>query len=416
MNRVVITGMGTINPLGSSRSEFWDNIVAGKCGIDEITHFNTDTFEVKCAGEVKEFNPEKYIHKRELKRLDKYSQFALYAAHEAYNDAKLGDYEIDRERIGVFVSSGIGGIDTIQDQTKKMFDKGVDRVSPYFVPMMISNMAAGNVAIALEAKGPCLNVVTACASATNAIGEAFRKIQYGEIDIAIAGGTEASINELGISGFMAMKALSRATDCKRASIPFDKDREGFVMGEGAGILILESLENAQKRGATIYAELVGYGITCDAHHITSPAPEGEGAMRSMKNALKDAHLNTSEVSYINAHGTSTYYNDLNESLAIKALFGDDGITPPVSSTKSMIGHLLGASGSVEAIACVKAIQDDILPPTIGYKTPDPECDLDYVPNESRKAKVNVVLSNSLGFGGHNATIVFKKYNHNTGGL
>ncbi len=410
MNRVVVTGMGTINPLGSEVSEFWDNIVAGKCGIDKISGFNTENFEVTCAAEVKEFHPEKYTHKKELKRLDKYSQFALYAAHQAYEDAKLGDYEIDRERIGVIVSSGIGGIQTFQEQTTKAISKGYDRVSPYFIPMMIANMAAGNIAIALEAKGPCLCVVTACASGTNAIGEAFHKIRHGEIDIAITGGTEASINEIGIAGFMSMKALSTSDDPLKASRPFDKERDGFVMGEGAGILVLESLENAQKRGATIYAEIVGYASTCDAHHITSPAPEGEGGMRAMKNALKDAKLNTEDVSYINAHGTSTYYNDLNESLAIKSLFKTDNhIVPPVSSTKSMIGHLLGASGAVEAIVCIKSIQEGIMPPTIGYSTPDADCDLDYVPNEARKAEVNVAMSNSLGFGGHNATIVFKRF-------
>jgi len=410
MNRVVVTGMGTVNPLGSEVNEFWDNIVAGKCGVNKISGFNAEDFEVSCAAEVKEFHPEKYIHKKELKRLDKYSQYALYAAHQAYEDAKLGDYEIDRERIGVIVSSGIGGIQTFQEQTTKAIAKGYDRVSPYFIPMMIANMAAGNIAIALEAKGPCLCVVTACASGTNAIGEAFHKIRHGQIDIAIAGGTEASINEIGIAGFMSMKALSTAEDPLKASRPFDKERDGFVMGEGAGILVLESLENAQKRGATIYAEIVGYASTCDAHHITSPAPEGEGGMRAMKNALKDGDLNTDEVSYINAHGTSTYYNDLNESLAIKALFKiNNHIVPPVSSTKSMIGHLLGASGAVEAIVCVKAIQEGIMPPTIGYSTPDPDCDLDYVPNQARKAEVNVAMSNSLGFGGHNATIIFKKF-------
>lgn len=410
MNRVVVTGMGTINPLGQEVAEFWENVVAGKCGIDKISSFDTDGFEATCAAEIKEFHPEKYTHKKELKRLDKYSQYALYAAHQAYEDAKLGDYEIDRERIGVIVSSGIGGIQTFQEQTEKAITKGYDRVSPYFIPMMIANMAAGNIAIALEAKGPCLCVVTACASSTNAIGEAFHKIRHGEIDIAITGGTEASINEIGIAGFMSMKALSTSQDPLNASRPFDKNRDGFVMGEGAGILILESLENAQKRGATIYAEVVGYSTTCDAHHITSPAPEGEGGMRAMKNALKDAKLNTEDVSYINAHGTSTYYNDLNESLAIKALFKkDQHIVPPISSTKSMIGHLLGASGAVEAIVCIKSILDDIMPPTIGYTTPDPDCDLDYIPNDARKGEVNVVLSNSLGFGGHNATIIFKKF-------
>ncbi|MFZ7134562.1 MAG: beta-ketoacyl-ACP synthase II [Eubacteriales bacterium] len=410
MNRVVVTGLGTINPLGENVDEFWDNIKKGKCGIQRITRFNVDNYEVKCAGEVINFHPEKYIHKRELKRLDRYSQFALYAANQAYEDATLTDYQIDRERIGVIVSSGIGGIQTFHEQTEKLMNKGHDRVSPYFIPMMIANMAAGHIAIALEAKGPCYCVVTACASGTNAIGEAFHKIRHGIIDIAITGGTEASITEVGIAGFMSMKALSTSHDPLKASIPFDKNRDGFVMGEGAGVLILESLESALKRDAKIYAEIVGYGSTCDAHHITAPAPEGEGGMRAMKQALQDASLQPEDVSYINAHGTSTYYNDLNETMAIKGLFKNDAYHIPISSTKSMIGHLLGASGGVEAIACVKAIENDIIPPTIGYTTPDPDCDLDYVPNASKETVVNVAISNSLGFGGHNATITFKKYN------
>lgn len=410
MQRVVITGLGTINPLGEDVSEFWDNVIQGKCGIRPITKFNAEDFDVKCAGEVPHFNPEKYMHKREIKRLDLYSQYAIYAAQQAYEDAGLTDYEIeDREKIGVIVSSGIGGIQTFHEQTEKLITKGHDRVSPYFIPMMIANMAAGNIAISLNAKGPCLCIVTACASGANAIGEAFNKIKHGEIDIAITGGTEASITETGIAGFMSMKALSTSSDPNKASIPFDKNRDGFVMGEGAGILILESLDSALSRNAKIYAEIVGYGTTCDAYHITSPAPEGEGGMRAMKKALEGASLHNEDVSYINAHGTSTYYNDLNETKAIKGLFKEKAYSIPISSTKSMTGHLLGASGAVEAIVCVKAVQENKIPPTIGYTTPDPECDLDYVPNQSRECEVNVAMSNSLGFGGHNATIVFKKY-------
>jgi 3-oxoacyl-[acyl-carrier-protein] synthase II len=409
MNRVVITGMGAITPLGQDVNEFWNNVKSGKCGIDKITKFDTTDYDVTLAGEIKEFNPEKYIHKRELKRLDKYSQYAIYASCQAYDDAGLKDAEIDREKFGVIVSSGIGGIETFYDQTKRQIEKGHDRVSPYFIPMMIPNMGAGNVAIALEAKGPCLSIVTACASATNAIGEAFHKIRAGVMDLAVAGGSEASICETGIAGFMSMKALSTSKDPLRASIPFDKERDGFVMGEGAGVLILESLDHAKKRNAKIYGEIVGYGTTCDAYHITSPAPEGEGGGRAMKMAVMDAGLELTDVDYINAHGTSTYYNDVNESAAIKNLFGDHASKLCVSSTKSMIGHLLGASGGAEAIVCTKALEEGFIPPTAGYKVEDPECTLDYVPNVGRESDIRVVLSNSLGFGGHNATIAFKKW-------
>lgn len=409
MKRVVITGMGAITPIGATAQEFWENAKKGTNGIGPIDRFDTTGYEVTMAAQVKDFQPETYIHKRELKRLDRYSQFAIYASCQAYDDAGLKDVPIDRERFGVLVSSGIGGIETFYEQTKKQIEKGFDRISPYFIPMIIPNMAAGNIAIALEAKGPCLSIVTACASATNAIGEAFHKIRMGIMDLAVAGGSEASICETGIAGFMAMKALSTSTDPNRASIPFDKERDGFVMGEGAGVLILESLEHALNRNARIYGEIVGYGTTCDAHHITSPAPEGEGGGRAMKTAVADAGLSLSDVDYINAHGTSTYYNDVNESAAIKNLFGDHCSTLAVSSTKSMVGHLLGASGGVEAIACIKALEDGFLPPTINYKVPDPECTLDYVPNVGREANIKIALSNSLGFGGHNATIAFKKW-------
>ncbi|NTW72870.1 MAG: beta-ketoacyl-ACP synthase II [Eubacteriaceae bacterium] len=409
MQRVVVTGLGTVNPLGQDVNEFWDNVKAGKCGIDKISHFDASGWEATLAAEVKEFHPEKYIHKRELKRLDKFSQFAIYASSQAYEDSGLDKAEFDRERFGVILSSGTGGIETFYECSKKLLEKGPDRISPYFVPMFITNMAAGNVAIALNAKGPCLCIVTACASGANAIGEAFHKIRYGLMDVAVAGGTEASICEIGISGFMAMKALSVSTDPLRASIPFDKERDGFVMGEGAGVLVLESLEHAKKRNAKIYGEVVGYGTTCDAYHITSPAPEGEGGGRAMKQAVEDAGLELSDVSYINAHGTSTFYNDVNESAAIRNLFGENAYNIPVSSTKSMIGHLLGASGGVEAVVCIKALEEGFIPPTAGYKVVDPDCDLDYVPNVGRQADIQVALSNSLGFGGHNATLAFKKW-------
>lgn len=409
MNRVVVTGMGAITPIGDTTDEFWSNAKKGVCGIAPIDRFDTTGYEATLAAQVNDFKPETYIHKREIKRLDRYSQFAICAASQAYENAGLKDADIDRERFGVLVSSGIGGIETFYVQTKKQIEKGFDRISPYFIPMIIPNMAAGNVAIALEAKGPCLSIVTACASATNAIGEAFHKIRMGIMDLAVAGGSEASICETGVAGFMAMKALSTSTDPTRASIPFDKERDGFVMGEGAGVLVLESLEHALKRNARIYGEIVGYGATCDAYHITSPAPEGEGGNRAMKTAVEDAGLELTDVDYINAHGTSTYYNDLNESAAIKNLFGEHSAKLAVSSTKSMIGHLLGASGGVEAIACIKALEEGFLPPTIGYKVPDPDCTLDYIPNEGREADVKVALSNSLGFGGHNATLAFKKW-------
>ncbi|HCX63752.1 MAG TPA: beta-ketoacyl-[acyl-carrier-protein] synthase II [Eubacteriaceae bacterium] len=409
MERVVITGLGTINPLGENAEEFWKNLKQGKVGIDPITHFDTDQYEVTLAAEVKEFQPQKYIHKRELKRLDRYSQFAIYAASQAFEDANIDPESIDAHRFGVLLSSGIGGIQTFYDQTKRLIERGPERMSPYFIPMMIPNMAAGNVAIALGAKGPCQSIVTACASATNAIGEAFHKLRNNQMDLAVAGGSEASICESGVSGFMAMKALSVSKDPLRASIPFDKERDGFVMGEGAGVVVLETLSHAKKRGATIYAEMVGYGATCDAYHITSPAPEGEGGNRAMKAALDDGGLSLSDVQYINAHGTSTYYNDVNETAAIQNLFGEHAKELSVSSTKSMTGHLLGASGGIEAIAGVKSVQEDYIHPTAGYSVADPDCTLDYVPNEGVEKTVRVALSNSLGFGGHNATLAIKKW-------
>lgn len=408
-NRVVITGVGVVSPLGNTVEDFWNNLKEGVCGLDRITHFElTEGFDVSIAGEVKDFTPEKYIQKRELRRLDKFSQFAIYAAMEALADAGMNMEQEDATRVGVIVGSGIGGIDTIEQEVRKLVEKGPKRVSPFFVPMAITNMGAGNVSIYTGAKGICSTVVTACASGTHCIGDAFRALQNGTNDVIIAGGAEASITPLGVAGFQALTALSKSSDPKRASIPFDKERNGFVMGEGSGMLVLETLEHAQKRGAHIIAEVVGYGATGDAYHITSPAPDGEGAARAMRAALEDAGVMPEEVGYINAHGTSTEYNDKFETLAIKIVFGED-TKVPVSSTKSMTGHLLGAAGAVEAIAIAKALEDHYLPPTIGYQVPDETCDLDYIPNVGRSVDIRYAMSNSLGFGGHNGSILFKKW-------
>lgn len=409
MRRVVVTGMGAVTPIGNDVNTFWNNVKLGTCGIDFIKNFNTEDFKVKLAAEVKDFEPSKVIEKRELKRMDKYCQFAVVAAEEAIKDSNLNLDNIDKEKFGVVVGSGIGGIETIEKQHKTLMEKGPNRVHPLFIPMIISNMAAGNIAIRYGAKGICTTVVTACATGTNSIGEAYRMIQNGTSEVMIAGGTEASITPLAMAGFTSLTALSKSEDPMRASIPFDKERNGFVMGEGAGILILESLEHAQKRGAKIYAEMVGYGATCDAYHITSPAPGGEGASRAIRLTIDEANISPSEVSYINAHGTGTEYNDKFETEAIKNVFREDAKNIPVSSIKSMTGHLLGAAGGVEAIASVKSIYEDFIPPTIGYKVKDEECDLDYVPNKGRYQEVKYAMSNSLGFGGHNAVILFKKW-------
>lgn len=407
--RVVITGMGAITPVGNDVESFWKGIKEGKCGIDFIKSFDITDFKAKLAAEVKDFNPEEHLDRRAAKRMDRFSQFAMVAAKEAVKDSALDLETIEKERFGVMVGSGIGGLGTIEEQHKKLLEKGPGRVSPMLIPMIISNMAAGNIAIEFGAKGICTTVVTACATATNAIGEAFHMLQNGIADVMIAGGAEASITPLAIAGFTSMTALSTSNDPKRASIPFDKDRDGFVMGEGAGIVILETLEHAEKRGAKIYAEMVGYGATCDAYHMTAPAPDGEGGARAMKLAIEEAGIKNEQVSYINAHGTSTLYNDKFETAAIKSVFGEYAYKVPVSSTKSMTGHLLGAAGAVEAVVCVKALTDKFLPPTIGYSNPDPECDLDYIPNSGRQAEVEYVMSNSLGFGGHNATIILKAW-------
>jgi 3-oxoacyl-[acyl-carrier-protein] synthase II len=409
MRRVVVTGIGAITPIGNNANEFWDGIKNSKCGIDKITLFDTTNFKAKLAGEVKNYNPDDYFDKKASKRLDRYSQFAIIAAKEAFNDSNLNIDNIDAERFGVVVGSGIGGLYTIEEQANTLTQKGPDRVAPMFIPMSISNMATGNIAIELGAKGESYSVVSACASATHAIGDSYRLIKHGYQDIVITGGTEASITPLGIAGFTNIKALSTTEDKLRASIPFDKERSGFVMGEGAGVIVLEDLEHALKRGAKIYAEVVGYGATSDSYHITSPAPNGEGGARAMILAINDANIKASDVTYINAHGTSTYLNDKCEAMAIKTALGDASKNVMVSSTKSNTGHLLGAAGGVEAVACIKAIVEGFVPPTIGYKEADPECDLDVVPNVGRYQEIKYAMSNSLGFGGHNSSVIFKKY-------
>ena len=407
--RVVVTGIGAITPIGNNANEFWKGLKEGKCGIDTITAFDVSDFKVKLAAEVKGYNPEDYFDKRSARRLDKFAQFAMIAAREAMRDSGMTKENTDFDRVGVFVGSGMGGLDTIEKENRVCFEKGYDKISPMYIPMVISNMATGNVAIDLGLRGESFSIATACASATHSIGEAYRAIKHGYQDAVFTGGTEASITPTGVAGFTNIKALSQSADKNRASIPFDKERSGFVMGEGAGVLVLEELEHAKKRGAKIYAEIVGYGASSDAFHITSPAPNGEGGARAMVNAIKDAKIDAKDITYINAHGTSTHLNDSCETAAIKTALGESSKTVMVSSTKGNTGHLLGAAGAVEAIACVKAIEDNFVPATINYKVPDEECDLDIVPNEGRNVKVEYAMSNSLGFGGHNSSIIFKKY-------
>lgn len=408
--RVVITGMGTLTPIGIGLKAFWEALVAGKSGVGYITQFDASGLDTRIAAEVKGFDPTEYMEKKEMRRMDRYAQMAVAAATMAIQDAKLDLDSVDRERIGCWIGSGVGGIHTLEEQARTLVERGPDRISPFFVPMMIANMASGQVSIMFGLKGPNACTVTACASGAHSIGDAFRIVQRGDADIMLAGGAEAGVSLLSMAGFCAAKALSRRNDePERASRPFDADRDGFVMGEGAGILILESLESALDRGARIYAELVGYGATADAYHITAPAPGGEGAAQAIRLALQDAGLEPHEVDYINAHGTSTELNDYYETLAIKAALGEAAENVAVSSTKSMTGHLLGAAGGVEAIATVMAIQEGIIPPTINYEKPDPRCDLDYVPNVARRKEVRVALSNSFGFGGHNAVLAFKRY-------
>ena len=408
--RVVITGLGAITPIGNTAESFWPALVAGTSGIGRITRFDAADYDAKIAGEVKGFDPTAFIDKKEARRMDRFTQFAIAASRMALSDSGLDLEKEDRSRIGAFVGSGIGGMDTLHDQYKTLFEKGPNRISPFFIPMMIANMAAGQVSIAFGLQGPSSCVVTACATGTNCIGDAMKVIQRGDADVMVAGGTEAAISPAGMAGFCAMKALSTRNDePEKASRPFEKDRDGFVMGEGSGIVILESLEHALARGARIYAELAGYGTNADAYHVTAPAPEGVQAAKCMELAIKDAGLTTTDVDYINAHGTSTPLNDKNETLGIKALFGDHATKLAVSSIKSMTGHLLGAAGGIECVATALTVVNDMMPPTINYDTPDPELDLDYVPNQARAKTVRVALSNSFGFGGHNATLLVKKF-------
>lgn len=408
--RVVVTGMGAVTPLGSTVEDFWNGIKIGKCGIDLIQKFDTTDFKVKIGAEVKGFDPELYMTRKDVKRNDAFAVYGVAAAVQAFENSGLDMEQEDENRIGVIVGSGIGGLITMQEQVIKMHDRGPNRVSPLFIPMTISNMAAGNIAIRLGAKGICENIVTACASGNNCIGAAFHNIKHGYLDACVTGGAEASISEIGLAGFTNLTALSENEDPKEACRPFDKQRDGFVMGDGAGILILEELEHAKARGAKIYAEIVGYGATGDAYHMTAPAPDGSGGAKAMEIAMAEAGIQPEQVSYINAHGTSTHANDSSETLAIKTALGEAAKTVPVSSTKSMTGHLLGAAGAVEAIVCVKALEEGFLPPTINYHNPDEECDLDYIPNTGREVPdAEYALSNSLGFGGHNGVLCFKKW-------
>ena len=408
--RVVVTGLGAVTPVGNTAEEFWAAITEGRSGIGPITRFDASGYPTRIAGEVKDFDPLKWVDKKEARRLDPYLQYAIACAAMAVEDAGLDPAKVDGTRFGVLVGSGIGGITTLLENHRTLIEKGPDRVSPFFIPMLIINMASGLVSMRYGAKGPNSSVVTACATGNHAIGDAFKIIQRGDADAMIAGGAEAIILPLTISGFCQMKAMSTRNDePTRASRPFDLNRDGFVCGEGGGLLVLESLEHALARDARIYAEVIGYGMTSDAYHMTAPDPEGDGAARSMAAALKDAGLDPAAVGYINAHGTSTPYNDKFETMAIKRVFGAHAHKLAVSSTKSMIGHLLGAAGGAEAIATVLAIYHGILPPTINYETPDPECDLDYVPNQARKQEVEAALSNAFGFGGTNATLAFRRY-------
>ncbi len=407
MRRVAVTGLGVISPVGNELKSFWDNLVAGKCGVDFITRFDTTGYKVRIAAEVKNFDPLLYMDKNEVRRSDLYTQYALAAAAQAMEDSRLSG-TIDPERLGVYVGSGIGGMVTFINETEKLLTKGPSRVSPFFIPTMIGNIAAGSIAIRYGATGPSLPVVTACATSTNALGEAFRAIRHGYADAIIAGGAEATITPLAVAGFTNCMALSTKNDPQRSSIPFDKERDGFVMGEGAGIVILEEYERAVKRGARIYAEITGYGNTCDAHHITAPQPEGASASRAIALAMEEAGISSGEKLYVNAHGTGTPLNDKSETLAIKKALKDGAYKALISSTKSMTGHMLGAAGGVEAIACIMALVTGCIPPTIGYKEPDPDCDLSYVPNVSCKADPKRALSISLGFGGHNACLAFQK--------
>ncbi|MDO5140780.1 MAG: beta-ketoacyl-ACP synthase II [Eubacteriales bacterium] len=408
MRRVVITGLGAVSPIGNDIEELWDSVKNGKNGIAPITRFDTSGFKIKLAGELKGFDPEKYVEKREARKMAAFTLYARAAADQAVTDSGLDFSAEDTDRCGVIISSGIGGLENIESEEKRGMEKGYERVSPHFIPMAISNMAAGQVAIAHGLHGMCSCVVTACASGTNAIGDSFRYIRDGYADIMLAGGTEASITPLGIGGFASMKALCDSTDPDRASVPFDAERGGFVMGEGSGILVLEEYEHAVRRGARIYCEVIGYGANCDAHHVTAPLPDGSGAAKCMAMALKDGNISPEDIDYINAHGTSTKLNDSGETKAVKLTFGDHAKKLMMSSTKSMTGHLLGASGAVEGVITALSIYHGFVPATINYRVPDEECDLDIVPNVGREYDIRYAMSNSLGFGGHNASIIFKK--------
>lgn len=407
--RVVVTGVGAVTPLGNDIETSWKNIIEGKSGVGPLTRINAEEFPAKVAAELKDFNPEVFIEKKDVRKMDRFTQYAVAASLMAVKDSGLIINEENAPRVGVWIGSGIGGMETFEQQYETFLNRGYRRVSPFFVPMMIPDMATGQVSITIGARGFNSCTVTACATGTNSIGDAFKVIQRGDADAMVTGGAEAPITKMAVAGFCANTALSTNPDPNTASRPFDKNRDGFVMGEGAGIVVLEELEHALARGAKIYAEIVGYGATGDAYHITAPAPGGEGGARAMKMAIEDAGFNVEEIDYINAHGTSTDYNDKYETMAIKEVFGEHAYKLAVSSTKSMTGHLLGAAGGVEAIFTVLAMKEGVLPPTINYETPDPECDLDYVPNASRQKEIRAAISNSLGFGGHNATIAFKKY-------
>lgn len=407
--RVVVTGMGAITPIGNDVESFWNGLKEKKVGIGPITQFDTTEYKAKLAAEVKDFDPKNYMDPKAAKRMERFSQFAVAASKEALENSGIDMEQEDPYRVGVCLGSGIGSLQAMEREHSKLLEKGPGRVNPLLVPMMICNMAAGNVAIQFGLKGKCFNVVTACATGTHSIGEAFRSIQYGEADVMVAGGTEASIAPIGVAGFTSLTALTTVLDPMRASIPFDQDRSGFVMGEGAGVVVLESLEHAVARNATIYAEVIGYGSTCDAYHITSPAEDGSGAARAMTNAIQDGSIRPEDVDYVNAHGTSTHHNDLFETMAIKSALGDHAREVKINSTKSMIGHLLGAAGGVEFITCVKSIQDGFVHATAGLETEGEGCDLDYTKGEGVSSDVNVAISNSLGFGGHNASILVKKF-------
>ena len=407
--RVVVTGMGAITPIGNDVESFWQGLKDKTVGIGPITYFDTTDYKCKLAAEVKGFDPKQYMDAKAARRMEAFSQFAVAASKEALEQSGIDMEKEDPYRVGVCVGSGIGSLQAMEKDVKKLNEKGPSRVTPLLVPLMISNMAAGNVAIQFGLKGKCFNVVTACATGTHSIGEAFRSIQYGEADVMVAGGAEASITPIGIAGFTSLTALNTTEDASRASIPFDEDRNGFVMGEGAGVVVLESLEHAKARGANILAEVVGYGATCDAFHITSPAEDGSGAARAMENAMKDAGMAAEDIDYVNAHGTSTHHNDLFETKAIRLALGDHAEKVKINSTKSMIGHLLGAAGGVEFITCVKSIQDGFVHATVGLEKPGEGCDLDYTMGDGVSMNVDVAISNSLGFGGHNASLIVKKF-------